>query len=257
MIFDTHMHTEFSTDSTMKLKDAIKASKEKNFGIIITEHLDPTYPKENEFRCDINSYLEAYSKYKSDSLLLGIEIGLSDIESKFDDSIGNLYDLDYIIGSIHSIYDCDIYLEYSKILDTKENYFLKYLNYIQKCLNLHDNFDSLGHIDYICRYCPFEEKILDVALFKEKLIDIFNILISKNKVLELNTVRLSTEEGRNNLYDILSLYKTCGGKYITLGSDAHNSTDIFRNFDFALELCRNLNLYPVYFKNRKMHLCNI
>lgn len=252
MIFDTHMHTEFSTDSNMKLEDAIKEAQKHNYGIIITEHLDPTYPAEAEFKCDIDNYLKTYTPYRSNNVLLGIEIGLSDIKSSYDDSIGVNYELDYIIGSIHTVYRDDIYLDYCKRIDTKKNYFGKYFKYMKECLECHDNFDSLGHIDYICRYSPFNDNNIDTSMFKDELTEIFNILINKNKVLELNTVRLSNEDTRKNVYDIFSLYKKVGGKYITLGSDAHNPKDIFRNWDLALQLCKDLNLQPVHFKNRTL-----
>ena len=43
MVFDSHIHTKFSTDSNMDILEAIAVSKEKNIGIIITEHLDLDY----------------------------------------------------------------------------------------------------------------------------------------------------------------------------------------------------------------------
>lgn len=252
MLFDTHMHTEYSTDSKMKLTDAIAKAKEFNKGIIITEHLDPIYPKEDEFRCDIQSYINDYSKYRDNNVLLGIEIGLSDIMVEYDETIGNDHNLDYIIGSIHSVNNDDIYLDYPKLSLPKYEYFKKYFEYMKKVISLHNNFDSLGHIDYICRYSPFEDNNMDVVMFKKELSEIFELLISKNKVLELNTVRLLKDDTRKNVYDIFSLYKEVGGKYLTIGSDAHNSNDVFRNWDLAIQLCTDLKLTPVYFKNRKM-----
>lgn len=254
MLFDTHMHTEFSSDSKMKIIDALEIAKNNNKGIIITEHLDPTYPKKNEFKCDIAKYLKTYEPYRNslNNILLGIEIGLSDIKSDFDDSIGNTYNLDYIIGSIHSVYREDIYLDYVKNKVSKYDYFKKYFDYMKKCIELHSNFDSLGHIDYICRYCPYENGNIDITDFKNELFDIFKLLLSKNKVIELNTVRLSNKDTSKNLYDIFSIYKDAGGKYITIGSDAHISSDIYRNWDSAIKFCADLDLKPVYFKNRQM-----
>ena len=255
MLFDTHMHTEFSSDSKMKIYEAIEQSKLQDKGIIITEHLDPTYPNENEFKCDLVNYLKQYLPFKNESLLLGIEIGLSDIKCEYDESIGASYDLDYIIGSIHSVNRDDIYLTYPSLNLSKYDYFKKYFDYMKKNIILHNNFDSLGHIDYICRYAPFEDNNIDVVEFREELLEIFTLLLNKNKVLELNTVRLGKDDTRKNLYDIFSLYKEAGGQYITIGSDAHYAKDIFRNWELALELCETLSLKPVYFKNRKMVIC--
>ena len=40
MVFDTHLHTEISSDSEMKIEEAIKQAKALNLGLIITELMD-------------------------------------------------------------------------------------------------------------------------------------------------------------------------------------------------------------------------
>ena len=44
MIFDTHMHCDYSCDSEMKFADAIGAAAEQGIGITVTEHWDYDYP---------------------------------------------------------------------------------------------------------------------------------------------------------------------------------------------------------------------
>ena len=44
MIFDTHMHCDYSCDSHMKIAEAVAAAKRQNIGIVITEHWDDDYP---------------------------------------------------------------------------------------------------------------------------------------------------------------------------------------------------------------------
>ena len=77
MIFDTHMHTELSSDSQMKLSSIIEKSKELKIGVILTDHLDLNYHIKNEFRVDLDKFFEKYSSYRNDNLLLGVEVGLS------------------------------------------------------------------------------------------------------------------------------------------------------------------------------------
>ncbi len=36
MIFDTHMHCDYSCDSHMKIAEAVAAAKQQNIGIVIT-----------------------------------------------------------------------------------------------------------------------------------------------------------------------------------------------------------------------------
>ena len=40
MLYDCHIHTEFSADSELKIKDILEKAKKNNLGIITTEHLD-------------------------------------------------------------------------------------------------------------------------------------------------------------------------------------------------------------------------
>ena len=44
MIFDTHMHCNYSCDSHMEFDDAVAAAESQNIGIVFTEHWDYDYP---------------------------------------------------------------------------------------------------------------------------------------------------------------------------------------------------------------------
>ncbi|MGL4911497.1 MAG: histidinol-phosphatase HisJ family protein [Romboutsia sp.] len=246
------MHTNLSSDSEMTISDIIKMQEKLNIGVILTDHLDLNYPNKDEFRVNLDKFFNLYKKYRNSNLLLGIEIGLGDSILEENTRISKAYPFDFIIGSVHAVDDEDIYYTYSqKGLSKKdyfENYFKSAINYISEF----DNFDSLGHIDYPCRYCNFDNNNFTIQEHGDYLKKLFNILISKNKALEINTRRLNIPEVYRATVEIYSLYKECGGNFVTLGSDAHTSDAISTNFDIALALCKELNLTPVYFKNRKM-----
>ncbi|MGL5414372.1 MAG: histidinol phosphate phosphatase [Clostridium sp.] len=252
MIFDTHMHTKLSSDSKMKLSDIIKKSKELNIGVILTDHLDLNYPSKNEFRVDLDKFFKTYSKYRNDTLLLGVEIGLGDSILNENKKISTSYPFDFIIGSVHAVDDEDIYFTYSKKGLSKESYFENYFNATIKYISDFDNFDSLAHIDYPCRYCSFDSNEFTLSEHSLYLKKIFKVLISKNKALEINTRRLNIPTVYDSMLNVYSLYKECGGKYVTFGSDAHTSDAIYCNFNIALDICTKLSLTPVYFKSRKM-----
>lgn len=252
MIFDSHMHSKFSTDSSMNILDAIAAGKEKNIGIIITDHMDLDYPVKKDFKFDIPSYFMEYEKYRSDNIKLGIEIGLTENTLLDNKNIADSYDFDFILGSIHAVKGLDIYEEYIHQGYNKKEFFSYYFEDMLKCVKIYDNYDSLSHIDYPCRYCSFDNKEILVAEYKDILSEIFTTLISKDKVLELNTSRLHIPEANKALKDIYKLYMNLGGKYVTLGSDAHSHLNINRNFDIALKFLEELGLKGVYFNKRKM-----
>ncbi|MGG7178677.1 histidinol phosphate phosphatase [Clostridium paraputrificum] len=251
MIFDSHMHTEFSSDSRMKIQEVIEKANNLNIGVVLTEHLDLAYPEKDEFRVNPKDYFTAYNKYRNDKLLLGIEIGLSLSVNKENSIIANSNPFDFIIGSIHAVNDEDIYLTYGKEGVTKDEYFKTYLEYMLKCIQDYKDFDALGHIDYPCRYCPFDNKEL---IYNEKadiLDEVFKSLIDNGKVMEINTARIDNKESFMNLVTIYTRYRELGGKYITIGSDAHNQNNIGRNFNEAFNFLDITGLKGIYYKERK------
>ena len=252
MIFDSHMHSKFSTDSNMNILDAISFSKEKNVGITITDHMDLDYPVESEFRFNIPKYFKEYEKYRSDKIKLGIEIGLTERTLLKNEEIASNYGFDFILGSIHAVAGLDIYRDFIHQGYNKHDFFSHYLKDMLKCIKLYNNFDSLSHIDYPCRYCSFDNKEIIVSDFKEILSEIFTILINKNKVLELNSSRLHIKSAEKALTEIYKLYKSLGGRYVTIGSDAHNYKNISKNFDIALNFIDYIGLQGVYFNKRKV-----
>lgn len=253
MIFDSHMHTIFSSDSEMKLEDAINVSKKKNLGLIITEHIDLDYPLPNEFRCDVPKYLAAYNNYRNDSLLLGIEIGMAKSTLEENEDIPKKYDFDMVIGSIHSVDGLDIYSSGNSLKLDEYEFYLRYYNNMLDCVKSYNDFDTLGHIDYIYRYAPFKNAQIDIEPYKDIVYEIMKSLISKEKAMEINTRRLHEKESAEALFKVLKFYKSIGGNYVTIGSDAHYKEAIGSNFDVALDMVNTLNLQGVYFKERKLN----
>ena len=148
MIFDSHIHTKFSTDSNMDIKNAISTANSKNLGLIITDHMDMNFPGEKDFKFDLVDFFNTYEIYKSKNLKLGVELGLSE---NFLDQISKIpssYDFDFILGSIHSINEKDIYYELLNNSHSKKEFFTEYFNTMLSCVKLYDCFDSLSHIDY-------------------------------------------------------------------------------------------------------------
>ena len=250
MLFDCHSHTEFSSDSTMKLEDALKRAKELNLGLISTEHLDLN-SKSNGFKVDIDSYLKAYKQFRSDKYLIGLELGLS--ESIYNESLEKLKnkDFDFIIGSIHSVNDNDIFHTLTTKFPTKQEFYEQYFMNMINCIKLFSNFDSLGHIDYISRYGSFNDNEIYLREHGDYIDEVFKNIISKDKVIELNARRLNNKKSFNCLVDIYKRYEVLGGKYVTLGSDSHRLCDIGCNFKEALTLLDMTSLKPIYFKERK------
>ncbi|MBU3158605.1 histidinol phosphate phosphatase [Clostridium frigoris] len=256
-MIDSHIHTDFSDDSEMKVQFALEQSRKSGIGMTFTEHLDLKFPAGADMTFDIEKYFNDYEKYRSEKLMLGIEIGMQEVCLEENRQVASKYPFDYIIGSIHASAGEDIY--YPKYYEGKtkkeayDKYFLSMLANVEK----HDFIDSLGHIDYISRYATYNDKEIHYKEFNEYINAIFKSIVQNEKVIEINTRRLENREAYNNLIDIYKAYRQIGGKYVTIGSDAHNSENIGAYFTQAIRLCEICKLRPVYFKKRKMEYMSI
>lgn len=254
MIFDSHIHTCFSTDSNMKLTDAINTANKHNIGLVITDHMDLNYPKEVGFRFNVDEYFEKYGKYRRDNLLLGIEIGMSLDFKEDNEKLINSYGFDQVIGSQHTISNqdicySDIYrdLSYDKVLES-------YFKEIGNCLLAHPYVDTLGHIDYISRYAPISDSEIYYDKYRDLIDGVIKVCIDTNTAMEINTRRIQNKVAFNNLRKIYSRYSELGGKYVTIGSDSHTPVSINNNFKEAILLCELCSVKPIYFKSRKPEL---
>ena len=251
-MFDKHIHTTFSTDSDMKIEDAIKYMRGKNISAIVTEHMDINFPKKNLFCFNVGDYFNAYSKYRGNDLLLGIELGMKEDCSKESSDLIKNNSFDYVIGSVHLVENLDLYYEdYYRGKNKKEAY-VKYFEVILENLDKFKFIDSLGHIDYIARYAKFKDKEIYYRDFSDIIDEILSKVVKEGKCLELNTRKLYSDTSVKNMIDIYKRFSELGGKYVTVGSDAHNVEAIGSNFKVAWEISELCNLKIVYFKNRLM-----
>jgi len=248
---DTHMHTLFSTDSKMKIEEALKKAKELGLGITITEHMDLEYPEPKAFIFDIDEYFSAYEQYRCDNVLLGIEIGMRSELALENRQIVAGQPLDYIIGSIHLVDGIDIYQEKFYQGRTKQEVYGRYFASMLACQETYDFIDSLGHIDYIARYARYDDAEIYFDEFKEWFDQVLELLAKKQKAIEINTRRLGDKKTVEALIPVYQRFRELGGELVTIGSDAHTSQDIGKNFKVARDLAEKCALKPVCFKARK------
>lgn len=253
MIFDTHMHCQYSIDSKMSVEGAKAAALQQNLGIIITEHWDEDYPTNPEaFVFDIEDYFKQLGPYRSKKLLLGIEVGMQEETAANDNLLGRKYPFDFILGSMHCVNRRDLYEEKTYAGKTKQEAIEEFLLATLTNLKLHDNFDSFAHIDYMCRYMPYDDKELVYAEAPELFDEVFKMLITMDKAIEINTRRLDSSDAVNSLLVLYKRFRELGGRYVTLGSDAHYKEHVGRRLDIAREIAEAAGLVPVYFEQRKM-----
>ncbi len=254
MLFDSHMHTKFSADSEMSAIAAIEKAKKLNIGIVFTEHFDYNLPGDIDFTFVPEDYFNEYKTLRNEKIRLGVEIGMEEIAREPAKNFLKRVPFDMVIGSIHLVDRLDIYYpEYYEGKD-KLTAYKKYFAAMIEESQIGD-FDVLGHMDYICRAAPYDDPEIDYSTFKNQIDEVLKILIEREKILELNTRRLNSRRGLKELVPIFAQYKKFGGKYITIGSDAHKVEAVGNYFDIAKDFADELNLKVVTFCKRQLEIC--
>lgn len=252
MYFDTHMHADFSCDSHMSLPAAIAAAEKAGVGMILTEHWDREYPTNPDmFLFDLDAYFAKDLPLRTEHVLIGIEVGMQPGCAAADNAMLQQHPFDEVIASMHCMQGRDMYEERTYFGEKKVDAVRDYLEDSIRCLKLYPDFDTYGHIDYICRYMPYEDKHLYYADHPAMWDEVFKLLIAGDKAIEINTRRLDDPAALPPLKVLYQRFKALGGKYVTLGSDAHYTEHVGRRLDIAARLAKACGLQIVHFKERK------
>ena len=260
MLFDIHNHCQYSCDSRMKLEEALATARSLGLGIAVTEHWDYDYPTNpTAFIFDLKDYARRFAALRAREehpLLFGLEIGMQPHIAAENDAVAASQPFDVVLGAMHCIGRRDLYEPSCYEGRTRQEIIAEFLEEAAECVAKHKNFDSFAHVDYMCRYWPYKGE--EAQLYYEDEPDLFDMLlktlIANDKPMEINTRRLDDEEARRALLGIYKRYRELGGRYCTLGSDAHYKEHIGRRLDIALAMAKEAGLTPVYFKKRKMQV---
>ena len=93
-----------------------------------------------------------------------------------------------------------------------------------------DGIHVLTHLTYLHRYVRRVGRDLDFSAFTEKLAHVFEKTVQKGVALELNTSTVLEEGISMPTPALLSLYRRCGGRLISVGSDAHVPQKVAQGF---------------------------
>lgn len=259
-IADYHTHCSYSSDSEAPMECMIKKAIELGLKeIAFTDHLDYNYPDiAFSFLINYNDYSKTFfelkEKYKNKiKILFGVEIGLQpNIKKQIDNFCSNM-ELDFIIASTHVVDRLDLYNGDFFCNKTQTQAYTRYFEDVLNNINIHDNFNVYGHLDYINRYGNYTNKKLNYIDYNNIIDEILKALLAKNKGIEINTsgYRYNLNQTHPQL-SILKRYKELGGEIITIGSDAHKTNDIASKFDVAYLMLKQVGFkYITLFDKQK------
>jgi len=267
MLFDYHLHSQFSADSEMTMDDLCQASIDLGLDeIAITDHHDLDYQDDTiEFLIDKEKYLKEIEKFQQKykgqlKIKKGIEMGLqSHIFEETEQYLAD--DFDFVIGSFHTAENADLYNG-----DFFEGYsqWEAYINYLKTVLKVVQNYDSysvIGHLDIIRRYGDFESQpdLMENKEAADLIREILEIIIKNDRGLEVNTSGYRID-GKNPLpsFEILKLYYHLGGEILTIGSDSHNTEDITQKFNYTISRLKEIGFKKLTtFSNLKPEFHNL
>lgn len=256
---DHHVHTDYSPDSDADIRKYLLRAKELGLEyIIFTDHVD-IGGSEVEFQklIDYDEYFKAMKSFEQEykiPIKIGVEIGY---EKNHKDEINEFldkYPFEFVIASIHFGDGKDFYLGDFFEGKSQEQSYLRYFEIVLDMVENFSNFDVLGHLDFIVRYGPFENKTYDYKDYKEIIDAILKAIIKNGKGIEMNTSGLRGELKTTFPKErVLKRYKELGGKIITLGSDAHFNEDYYSGIIEGIELLKSLGFTGISsFKERKI-----
>ena len=188
-------------------------------------------------------------------LLKGIEIGMYE---ECHEQIRKVLDensFDQIIASVHYIEKTDPY--YGGYYDGKDwkQAYGTYLETIYREMKWLEDFDIMGHYDYIVRYASYPVTSIRYRDFSDIFDEMFRYLIQEGKALEINTKSYEGHRGRmvelDN--DVLLRYREMGGEIVSLGSDSHEPSRVGAGFTRHAAFLKSLGFrWTAHYESRRL-----
>jgi histidinol-phosphatase (PHP family) len=255
------MHSSYSTDSDATMEQMVQGAIKKGLqSICFTDHQDRNcYLDGEEYYFDTDEYIREITqireKYASQiEIRTGVELGLQVQEDAFCKVYPKTQNFDFVIGSIHFIEGKDPY--YPEFFDEYESDYDAYRRFFDVTLDNvrhYDDFDTLGHLDFIARYGKEREKAYLENDFQEVTDEILKLLVQKGKGLEVNTAGWKYGLPFPHPHQhVLNRFRELGGEIITVGADAHSPEHIAYDFDRLSEYLKSAGFkYYAVYRNRK------
>lgn len=257
---DYHMHSNVSPDGGASMEDMCLAAIQQGLReIALTDHFELFRPNVPDNPFDV-PYLEDYfdrltrcrARY-ADRLRIraGVEMGQSYLDLALEQKVLRAFPYDYVIGSVHKLQNTDLgELDYSQT--DVHALCLKNLEALYQLADQSD-FDCMGHLDLIKRYAAFSKINVNLMDYREHVERILKRLIEREKGIEINTSGLR-QPAKETLpsFELVQLFRSLGGRILTVGSDAHRAEDVGKGLSAALSIAKEAGFARLtLFENRQ------
>lgn len=252
-ISDFHCHTKYSYDSASEPEKLIKIAISRGVSTLaFTDHFDADHVDSGigdhmDFAARKAELLSLKEQYKDKiEIIFGIEIGQPQIYPEYSAGVIKENGYEFVLGSVHNLEKVpDFYfLDFSK-LNKSGMIDVLYSRYVDALIQLTEipSVDCVGHITYPLRYIKEAGNDFEIIKYYDKYELFFKKLVASNKIIEINTSGIRKGLGFTMPdEDLLKIYKDCGGKYVTVGSDCHRSGDLACDYEEGAARAERLGL---------------
>lgn len=245
---DTHSHSLCSPDGHFTVLEMARAARAAGLThLCLTDHCDLiTLQGEPSFTYDWAPYNAAIAEARADlpqglELAQGLELGEAyENPAAARAILAHAPQLDFVIGSVHNYRamkgKTDFYFAHYPNVDSCLQTLDDYLGSLEALVALPDCYDTLGHVVYPLRYMTAHQDPR-ITLLRgdnlERLTGLLRTNAQNGKAMEVNTWR-----GRSvaEWEPYLRLYKSLGGEFVTVGSDAHTTEHLAKGVRDAYAL---------------------
>ena len=246
---DMHVHTLYSSDSHTPMEAHVRGALERGLETVcFTDHVDFNPVDYGYLFYRPDDYFQGLDAVRSQygdrlEILAGMEFGETHL---YRDQLLDLTrrPYDFVIGSVHWVDDIFPGDAAKRGIPAAE-YFDRYWQVMLEMVK-RGGFDALGHVDFPKRYYG------ELRWSEPVLREIFARLLDSGAVLEINTssLRKGLDEPMPGAA-LLELYREAGGRWVTVGSDAHVPEDLHAGYDAAAALLGRLGLGEVKYVERR------
>lgn len=253
---DLHTHSAFSADGVSPLAEMAARAHErglKYFGV--SEHFDFDYAAcgiwidggpmpltDEEGYFSAARALQKEYESKGMRLLAGGEYGFCPDKSCCERylALTERKKPDFIINSVHTIFGADCYFPEYFENKSREQAYGQYLERVRESLDAPYPYDIVAHIGYVGRKAPYPDRMLRYDDFPALFDDILKTIVEKGKILEVNSSTRGI--GAPFLPDtgVLARYFELGGRRLSFGSDAHDTSRIAEGRETAVAALKAL-----------------
>jgi histidinol-phosphatase (PHP family) len=260
-MIDYHVHSSISGDCDIPMADmAAAALKAGVCELCFTEHIDIDLPTDIDFSLDLARYRAEFAEVKARftgiNIRMGVEAGLD--MRHLDEISQMLFNLDYVVGSQHIVNGTDPYNRQVWEEYTQHELYDTYIAEVLQCMSACDFYDVLGHLGYIAKFCPYEDRLFRYSDYTDAVDEVLKRLVQRGKGLEINTNGLYMTPDTMPERPIAARFFELGGEIVTVGSDAHYERVVGHAVSETLEMLKSIGFrYVCAFDARKPRFITI